>query len=114
MISMLKHNIESGLAPLVGLIAAIDAAELHDRALPLEMPGLIERFLDPEIQPHLPDSLRTAAAAYLEGLPGFRAGDVHRAAEQHALRVELWMGKAQAVDEAEIAALGLDEEDDHG
>lgn len=114
LISMLKHHIESALAPLVGLIDAIDAAELHDLALPLEMPGLIERFLDPEIQLHLPDFLRPAAAAYLEGLPGFRAGDVHRAAAQHALRVELWLGKVQAVDEAEIAALGLDQEENHG
>lgn len=102
----------AALAPLVALIAAIDEADLLNVDLPLEMPGLLEQFLDPEIQAGLPEVLRVAAAEYLNRLPGYREGDFQRAAEQHALRVELWLGEAQIVEDTEIGTLGLEEPDD--
>lgn len=110
---MSKHNIvniETALAPLVALFASIDEAELHNVEWPLEIPGLLEPFLDPERLAALPESLREAAAAYLGGLPGYREGNFQRAAGQHILRLDLWMGNAQEVDEADIEALGLQEE----
>ncbi|KAB2867192.1 MAG: hypothetical protein F9K43_14705 [Bauldia sp.] len=57
------------LAPLVALVAAIDEADLLNLDLPLERPGLLEGFLDPEVQTALPAELRAAADAYLDGLP---------------------------------------------
>jgi hypothetical protein len=102
------------LAPLVALVAALDAADLQNIDLPLERPGLLEHFLDPEVQEALPAELRAAAAAYLDGLPGYRAGDVARASGQHRLRLDLWNGEAMRVGEDEIEALGLEEEPEHG
>jgi len=113
---MLKHNIndiETALAPLLALIAALREAELHtvDASDPSpEMPGVLERFLEPEIQEILPEVLRPFANAYLKSLPGYGQGDRRRASEQHALRLDLWRGDAQEVDEADIQALGLQEE----
>lgn len=104
----------AALAPLVALIAAIDEADLLNVDLPLEMPGLLEQFLDPEIQAGLPEVLRVAAAEYLNRLPGYREDDFRRAAEQHVLRVALWMGEAQVAEEADLEALGLEEEPDDG
>ena len=113
---MLKHNIndiETALAPLLALIAALREAELHtidaSDASP-EMPGVLERFLEPEIQEILPEVLRPFANAYLKSLPGYGQGDRRRASKQHALRLDLWRGDAQEVDEADIQALGLQEE----
>lgn len=119
---MLKHNIndiETALAPLLALIAALREAELHtvDASDPsdasdasLDIPGVLERFLEPEIQETLPEALRPFANAYLKSLPGYGQGDLRRASEQHALRLDLWRGDAQEVDEADIQALGLQEE----
>ena len=101
------------LAPLVALVAAIDEADLLNLDLPLERPGLLEGFLDPEVQTALPAELRAAADAYLDGLPGYRAGDVARAGDQHRLRWELWNGEAMRVGEDEIEELGLEEESEH-
>jgi hypothetical protein len=102
------------LAPLVALVAAIDAADLQNIDLPLERPGLLEHFLDPEVQEALPAELRAAAVAYLDGLPGYRAGEVARASGQHRLRLDLWNGEAMRVGEDEIEALGLEEAPEHG
>jgi len=102
------------LAPLISLAAAIDAADLPNVDLPLERPGLLEGFLDPEVQTALPAELRAAADAYLDGLPGYRAGDVARAGDQHRLRLALWNGAAMRVGEDEIEALGLEEEPEDG
>ncbi len=122
---MLKHNIndiETALAPLLALIAALREAELHtvDASDPsdasdssdssLDIPGVLERFLELEIQETLPEVLRPFANAYLKSLPGYGQGDLRRASEQHALRLDLWRGDAQEVDEADIQALGLQEE----
>lgn len=119
---MLKHNIndiETALAPLLALIAALREAELHTVDAPEpsdasdpspEMSGVLERFLEPEIQEILPETLRPFANAYLKSLPGYWQGDRRRASEQHALRLDLWRGDAQEVDEADIQALGLQEE----
>lgn len=124
---MLKHHLKArdfpaphpldaqdALVGLVGLVAAVDAAEWSRVDLPLERPGLLEPFLDPEVQDALPAALRSAAETYLDGLPGYRSGDLKRAAEQHALRLALWRGEAQVVDEADLEALGLTEEIDDG
>lgn len=112
---MSKHSKEimlwTPLAPLVALVAAIDEADLLDVGLPLEMPELLERFLNPEVQEALPDALRPAATAYLDGLPGRRAGDVGRAEEAHRALLALWNGEAQLVGEDEIAELGLEASD---
>ena len=102
------------LAPLVALVAAIDQADLQNLDLPLEMPGLLEGFLDPEVQTALPAELRAAADAYLDSLPGYRAGEVARAGDQHRLRLALWSGAAMRVGEDEIEALGLEEEPEDG
>jgi len=102
------------LAPLVALVTAIDEADLLNLELPLEMPGLLAGFLNPEVQMALPAELRTAAGAYLDGLPGYRAGDVARASVQHRLRLALWSGEAMRVSEDEIEALGLGEEPEDG
>ena len=102
------------LAPLVALVAAIDEADLQNLDLPLEMLGLLESFLDPEVQAALPAALRAAADAYLDGLPGYRAGDVARAGGQHRLRLDLWSGEAMRVDEDEIEALELEEGPENG
>lgn len=116
---MLKHNIndiETALAPLLALIAALREAELHTvdasdaSDSSLDIPGVLERFLEPEIQEILPEVLRPFANAYLKSLPGYGQGDRRRASEQHALRLDLWRGDAQEVDEADIQALGLQEE----
>jgi hypothetical protein len=119
---MLKHNIndiETALAPLLALIAALREAELHTvdpsdasdaSDASLDIPGVLERFLEPEIQETLPEALRPFANAYLKSLPGYGQGDRQRASEQHALRLDLWRGDAQEVDEADIQALGLQEE----
>lgn len=102
------------LAPLVALVTAIDAADLQNLDLPLEMPGLLAQFLDPEVRAVLPAALRAAADAYLDGLPGYRAGDVARAGDQHRLRLDFWNGEAMRVGEDEIEALGLEEEPENG
>ncbi|MFO1419478.1 MAG: hypothetical protein U1F59_00665 [Candidatus Competibacteraceae bacterium] len=102
------------LAPLVDLVAAIDEANLLNVDLPLEMPGLLEGFLDPDVQTALPTELRVAADAYLDGLPGYRAGDVVRASVQHRLRIDLWNSEAMRVGEDEIEDLGLEEEPEDG
>ena len=102
------------LSPLISLAAAIDQADLQNLDLPLEMPGLLEGFLDPEVQTALPEELRAAADAYLDGLPGYRAGDVARASGAHQLRLALWNGEAMSVGEDEIEALGLEEEPEDG
>lgn len=100
------------LDSLIELVASIDEAELHDLDLPLVMPGLLEHFLEPDIQATLPETLHQPAAIYLAGLPGYRQGDVKRATEQHTLRLELWMGDAQIVDEVDIELLGLQAEEE--
>lgn len=102
------------LSPLISLAAAIDDADLQNLDLPLELPGLLEGFLDPEVQAALPEALRAAADAYLDGLPGYRAGEVARAGDQHRLRLALWNGAAMRVGEDEIEALGLEEEPEDG
>jgi hypothetical protein len=102
------------LAPLVDLVAAIDEANLLNVDLPLEVPDLLEGFLDPDMQTALPVELRAAADAYLDGLPGYRVGDVARASVQHRLRLALWSGEAMRVGEDEIEALGLEEEPEDG
>ena len=102
------------LSPLISLAAALDAADLPNVDLPLERPGLLERFLDPEVRAVLPAELRAAAAAYLDSLPGYRAGDVARASGAHQLRLALWNGAAMRVGEDEIEALGLEEEPEDG
>lgn len=102
---------DAALASLLAFVAALDAAECHDDAGPQARPDVLERFLDPAIQAALPEGLRQPAATYLDRLPGWRDGDVQRAAEQHALRVALWQGDAQVVDEMDWTALGLQEEE---
>lgn len=102
------------LARLAALVTAIDEADLQNLDLPLEMPGLLEDFLDPEVQAALPAALRPTADAYLDGLPGYRAGDVARAGRQHRLRLDLWSGEAAPVGEDEIEALGLEEAPEDG
>ena len=97
------------LAPLLSLITALDEADLHHETLPLAMPGLLECFLDPEVQAALPAGLRAAADVYLEDLPGYRDGDLDRAALQHELRLALWDGEAFPIEEREIEELGLEE-----
>lgn len=97
------------IAPLIALITAIDEADLHNEDLPLAMPGLLAQFLDPAVQAALPTMLRAAADTYLDGLPGYRTGDLLRAALQHDLRVTLWHGEAFPITETEIEALGLEE-----
>lgn len=101
------------LEPLAALVTAIDEADIRNLDLPLELPSLLEQFLDPEALAALPAALR-AAAAYLDGLPGYRAGDVARAADQHRLRIDLWNGEAMCVGEDEIEALGLEEGPENG
>ena len=100
------------LEPLIPLITALDEADLHNEDLPLAMPGLLKSFLDPEVQAALPAGLRAAADVYLEGLPGYRDGDLHRAALQHELRLALWDGEAFPIEEREIEELGLEEHRD--
>jgi len=100
--------------PLVALVAAIDEADLSNTDPPLERPGLLERFLDPEVQAALPAALRAAADAYLDGLPGYRAGDVARAGGQHRLRLDLRNGEATPISEDEIEELGLEEAPEDG
>ena len=102
------------LEPLVALVAALDAADRPNVDPPLERSGLLEDFLDSEVQAALPAGLRAAADAYLDGLPGYRAGDVARAGDQHRLRLDLWNGEAMPVGEEEIEALGLEEEPENG
>ena len=102
------------LSPLISLAVAIDEADLLNLELPLERPGLLEGFLDPEVQAALPEALRAAADAYLDSLPGYRAGEVARAGDQHRLRLALWSGAAMRVGEDEIEALGLEEEPEDG
>ena len=97
------------LAPLIPLITALDEADPHHEDLPLAMPGLLESFLDPEVQAALPAGLRAAADAYLDGLPGYRSGDRHRAAIQHEWRLSLWDGEAFPIEDTDIEALGLEE-----
>lgn len=99
------------LAPLVQLAAAIDEADLLNVDLPLDMPGLLEAFLDPEVQEAIPECLRAAADAYLDSLPGHRAGDFARAGEAHRALLDLWNGEAMVAEEAEFIELGLERED---
>lgn len=110
----LDDETRAPLAPLAALVTAIDEADLQNLDLPLEMPGLLEDFLDPEVQAALPAALRPSADAYLDGLPGYRAGDVARAGGQHRLRLDLWSGEAAPVGEDEIEALGLEEAPEDG
>lgn len=108
------EHLNNLLSPLINLAAALDEADLQNLELPLERPGLLEGFLDPEVQAALPEELRAAADAYLDGLPGYRAGEVARAGDQHRLRLALWNGEAMGVGEDEIEALGLEEEPEDG
>ena len=100
------------LAPLIPLITALDEADLHHETLPLAMPGLLECFLDPEVQAALPAGLRAAADVYLDGLPGYRDDDLRRAALQHELRLALWDGEAFPIEDTDIEAMGWEEQDD--
>ncbi len=100
------------LAPLLSLITALDEADLHNEDLPLAMPGLLKSFLEPEVQAALPVGLRAAAAVYLDGLPGYRSGDLRRAALQHELRLALWDGEAFPIEDTDIEAMGWEEQDD--
>lgn len=102
------------LAPLAALVTAIDEADLKNVDLPLEMPGLLEDFLDPEVQAALPAALRPAADAYLRTLPGHRAGNVARARGQHRLRLDVWNGEAMPITEEDIEELGLEEAPEDG
>lgn len=102
------------LAPLLALVTAIDEADLLNVELPLEMPGLLEDFLDPEVQAALPAALRPAADAYLRSLPGYRAGNIARAGGQHRLRLDVWNGEAMPISEEDIEALGLEEAPEDG
>lgn len=102
---------DAALASLLTLVAVLDAEGCPDAAGLQASPDLLESFLDPAIQTALPESLRQAATTYLDRLPGWRNGDVQRAVEQHALRVALWRGEAQMIDEADLTALGLQEEE---
>lgn len=102
------------LSPLISLAAAIDQADLQNLDPSLERPGLLEGFLDPEVQTALPEEPRAAAAADLDGRPGDRAGDVARAGDPHRWRLALWSGAAMRVGEDEIEALGLEEEPEDG
>lgn len=102
------------LAPLAALVTAIDEADLQNVDLPLEMPGLLEDFLDPEVQAALPAALRPAADAYLRTLPGHRAGNVARARGQHRLRLDVWNGEAMPITEEDIEELGLEEAPEDG
>lgn len=96
------------LAPLAALVTAIDEADVLNLDLPLEMPGLLEDFLDPEVQAALPAALRPAADAYLRTLPGYRAGNVAWARGQHRLRLDVWNGEAMPITEEDIEELGLE------
>ena len=102
------------LAPLAALVTAIDEADVLNLDLPLEMPGLLEDFLDPEVQAALPAALRPAADAYLRTLPGHRAGNVARARGQHRLRLDVWNGEAMPIGEEDIEELGLEEAPEDG
>lgn len=102
------------LAPLAALVTAIDEADVLNLDLPLEMPGLLEDFLDPEVQAALPAALRPAADAYLRTLPGYRAGNIARARGQHRLRLDVWNGEAMPITEEDIEALGLEEAPEDG
>ena len=102
------------LALLAALVTAIDEADLKNVDLPLEMPGLLEDFLDPEVQAALPAALRPAADAYLRTLPGHRAGNVARARGQHRLRLDVWNGEAMPITEEDIEELGLEEAPEDG
>ena len=105
----LQHLTAALLAPLIPLITALDEADLHHEDLPLAMPGLLKSFLDPEVQAALPAGLRAAADVYLDGLSGYRDGDLDRATLQHELRLALWDGEACPIEEREIEELGLEE-----
>ncbi|HRY16349.1 MAG TPA: hypothetical protein P5330_10830 [Candidatus Competibacteraceae bacterium] len=102
---------DAALAALRALVTVLDARGGPDAAGPQTRPDFLEVFLDPAIQAALPESLRPAATVYLDRLPGWREGDVPRALEQHALRVAFWRGEAQLIDEADLTALGLQEEE---
>lgn len=102
------------IAPLAALVTAIDEADVLNLDLPLEMPGLLEDFLDPEVQAALPAALRPAADAYLRTLPGYRAGNVARARGQHRLRLDVWNGEAMPITEEDIEELGLEEAPEDG
>ncbi|WP_169250378.1 hypothetical protein [Candidatus Competibacter phosphatis] len=108
----LQHLTAALLAPLLSLITALDEADLHHEDLPLAMPGLLKSFLDPEVQAALPAGLRAVADVYLEGLPGYRDGDLRRAALQHELRLALWDGEACPIEDTDIEAMGWEEQDD--
>jgi len=105
----IQHLTAALLAPLLSLITALDEADLHHETLPLAMPGLLECFLDPEVQAALPAGPRAAADVYLDSLPGYRDGDLDRATLQHELRLVLWDGEAFPIEEREIEELGLEE-----
>lgn len=100
------------LEPLIPLITALDEADLHHEDLPLAMPGLLKSFLDPEVQAALPAGLRAAADVYLDGLSGYRDGDLDRATLQHELRLALWDGEACPIEDTDIEAMGWEEQDD--
>ena len=53
------------LSPLISLAASIDEAYLLNLDLPLERPGLLEGFLDPEVQTALPAELTEGLEALL-------------------------------------------------
>ena len=108
----LQHLTAALLAPLIPLISALDEADLHHEDRPLAMPGLLKTFLDPEGQAALPVGLRAAAAVYLDGLPGYRDGDLDRATLQHELRLALWDGEAFPIEELGLEELGLEEHRD--
>jgi len=111
------ENFNNPLSPLISLAAALDEADLQNLDLPLERPGLLEPFLDPEGPAALPEERRAADAA-LDGWPGDRAGDragdIARAGGLPRLRRALWNGEAMCVGEDEIEALGLEEEPEDG
>lgn len=105
----IQRLIAALIKPLLTLIAALDEADLHSEDLPLAMPGLLAAFLDPKVQAALPVGLRAAADVYLDGLPGYRSGDLQRAAIQHELLLSLWDWEAFPIAETDIETLGLEE-----
>jgi len=111
---MLKHSIkftETLIKPLDDVAATLDG-RFDTAGGPYDTAILLKRLLEPDVFTTLPaslrESLREPVATYLATLPG----DRQSAAEQHTLRLDLWNGDAQVVDDEEIEVLGLQEEAD--
>ncbi|MEE4377678.1 MAG: hypothetical protein V2J55_09230 [Candidatus Competibacteraceae bacterium] len=91
---------------IADMLGALDtlARILNDMGFP---DNYLDHLTEPDALDWLPPALKVTAALYLNTLPGYRQGDPHRAGDQHDLRLALWRGDAQVIDEDDFAALGL-------